>query len=369
MKCANCGAKIKTGCVYCSVCGKEAQIVPDYNMEEDYLKSLLQKEENPKKAPKKSEVPKEDKKTPKRQKKGLYIGIVVVILVAVVAFFAGFFAVKSQSFDGRMEKAEKSYAKKDYDKAASYARQALEKDEQSAEAHLMLGKCYYAKGDLEKAKQYLEEAFSISNGNREVCELLIKIYAEEKNYAAITKLSAKVETEELKKLFADYVIEVPEITPEGGVYGEYPEITLSAKDGLDIYYTLDGSNPKTDGIRYEKPFSLEKEGIFKLSAVCLDERGIYSSRAEAEYTVELNIPDLPTASPESGTYTEPVPITIDVPEHCRAYYTWNGMPDANATLYTGPFEMIQGNNVLSVVLVNENGQTSGIQKYNYIYMP
>lgn len=369
MKCANCGAKIKTGCVYCSVCGKEAQIVPDYNMEEDYLKSLLQKEGNPKKTPKKSEVTEEEKKTPKKKKKGIYIGVVVVVLIAIVAFFAGFFAVRSQSFDGRMEKAEKSYAKKDYDKAATYARQALEKEEQSVEAHLMLGKCYYAKEDFDKAKEYLEQAFSISGSNREVCELLIAIYEEEKDYSAITKLYSRVEKDELKKLFADYIVEAPEIAPEGGEYGEYPEITLSAKDGLDIYYTLDGSSPKSDGILYEEPFSLEEEGNFKLSAVCRDQRGIYSSRAEAEYLVELNIPDLPTASPESGTYTEAVPITIDVPENCRAYYTWNGMPDANSTLYTGPFEMIQGNNVLSVVLVNENGQTSGVQKYNYIYMP
>ena len=40
MKCANCGAEIKLGCVYCSVCGKEAQIVPDYNVEEDILKEF-----------------------------------------------------------------------------------------------------------------------------------------------------------------------------------------------------------------------------------------------------------------------------------------------------------------------------------------
>ena len=26
MKCANCGAEIKLGCVYCSVCGKEASV-------------------------------------------------------------------------------------------------------------------------------------------------------------------------------------------------------------------------------------------------------------------------------------------------------------------------------------------------------
>ena len=45
MKCANCGAEIKLGCVYCSVCGKEAQIVPDYNVEEDILKELLERSE------------------------------------------------------------------------------------------------------------------------------------------------------------------------------------------------------------------------------------------------------------------------------------------------------------------------------------
>ena len=42
MKCANCGAEIRVGCVYCPVCGKEAQIVSDYNiLEDDYLDSLL----------------------------------------------------------------------------------------------------------------------------------------------------------------------------------------------------------------------------------------------------------------------------------------------------------------------------------------
>ena len=47
MKCANCGAEIKLGCVYCSVCGKEAQIVPDYNVEEDILKELLEEDDKP----------------------------------------------------------------------------------------------------------------------------------------------------------------------------------------------------------------------------------------------------------------------------------------------------------------------------------
>ena len=42
MKCAKCGAELKKGCLYCSVCGHEAQIVSDYNvLEDDYLRSLL----------------------------------------------------------------------------------------------------------------------------------------------------------------------------------------------------------------------------------------------------------------------------------------------------------------------------------------
>ena len=46
MKCANCGAEIKVGCIYCSVCGKEAQIVSDYNLlEDDFLRNMLKERE------------------------------------------------------------------------------------------------------------------------------------------------------------------------------------------------------------------------------------------------------------------------------------------------------------------------------------
>ena len=46
MKCANCGAELKVGCIYCSVCGKEAQIVSDYNLlEDDFLRDVLEGKE------------------------------------------------------------------------------------------------------------------------------------------------------------------------------------------------------------------------------------------------------------------------------------------------------------------------------------
>ena len=46
MKCAKCGAELKVGCVYCSVCGQEAQIVSDDSvLEEELLRQLLMEEE------------------------------------------------------------------------------------------------------------------------------------------------------------------------------------------------------------------------------------------------------------------------------------------------------------------------------------
>ena len=78
MKCANCGAEIRVGCVYCPVCGKEAQIVSDYNiLEDDYLDSLLQEGEKPSvpsksKQKEKAAKPKQEKPTGKKSKSWLW---------------------------------------------------------------------------------------------------------------------------------------------------------------------------------------------------------------------------------------------------------------------------------------------------------
>ncbi|MCI8326381.1 MAG: hypothetical protein HFI37_01230 [Lachnospiraceae bacterium] len=362
MRCKKCGAKLKAGCVYCSVCGEAAQMVPDYNLEEDYLKFLLQE------GGKKKSIRKKEESSEKKKKR-IYLGLVIAALTATIIFLIGLFFVQDQSYDGQVKKAERSYGKKEYDKAAMYAKKALKRNAGGIKAHIILGKCYLEKGEIGTAKEYLEYAFSISNSNIEICRLLIEVYEADRDYPSITKLYSKVKKKEIKKLFADYMVETPKIEPKGGTYDEYPDITLSAENGLTIYYTLDGSNPKAGGILYEEPFSLEEEGEIEVNAICVDKRGIFSSKVTQNYTIQLNIPDLPTATPESGTYIQATQITIDVPENCRAYYAWNSTPNANASRYTGPFEMIQGNNVLSIILVNENGQTSGIQKYNYIYMP
>lgn len=58
---------------------------------------------------------------------------------------------------------------------------------------------------------------------------------------------------------------------------------------------------------------MKKREKYTLRAVCVDARGIYSKEVKVKYEIDLDVPDLPTASPASGTYTQPTKITIDVP--------------------------------------------------------
>ena len=375
MKCANCGAEIRVGCVYCPVCGKEAQIVSDYNiLEDDYLDSLLQEGEKPSvpsksKQKEKAAKPKQEKPTGKKSKKSLYIVIFILLFVAAFALIGGILFAKSLSYEGRMEKAEDAYEKKAYEKAISYAKQALEKKKEDALAYAVIGKSYYQNKEDEAAKAYLEKAVEKQQKDKEVYRFLIDLYDKDSDYEAIGDLYDEIKDSSIQKLFRDYIVEAPEVEPEAGSYGEYPTITINSKDGADILYTLDGSSPKEDGMFYQEPFPIEKEGKYTLRAVCVDARGIYSKEVKVKYEIDLDVPDLPTASPASGTYTQPIKITIDVPVGCRAYYAWNANPGEQSTQYTEPFDMIEGNNVLSIILINESGQTSGVQKYNYVYMP
>ena len=79
---------------------------------------------------------------------------------------------------------------------------------------------------------------------------------------------------------------------------------------------------------------------------------------------------MPVVSPTDGVYSEIVMITIDVPDGCKAFYTWDGTdPVSNGIQYMDPFPIIEGSSVLSVVIVDENGNASPIYRGNYIYQP
>lgn len=378
MKCANCGAELKLGCVYCSVCGHEAQIVPDYNiLEDDFLKSLLDEERKTKEEQEKKKAELERKKKKIEQEKArkkkrltiIGISVAAVVLIAVVVLLLVNNSHK-KSFNYQYQKGMEYLEEGNRTKAIQYLEKASSIDPKNTEVLLQLADIYMLREDDTSAEAALLQVLTLDTQNGAAFERLIELYDSQKEYDKIAELYQKAEEENVKELFDDYLVREPEFSVEAGTYDDTIEIELSAPKGCEIYYTTDGSSPIEDGKKYEEVITLEKEGEYTLKAVSCDERGLYSEIAEAEYEIEYQAPDTVEVSPSAGTYNEPQSITIQVPEGATAYYTWDGStPSKASSVYTGPLEMPEGNNVLSILIVDSHDLASPVVRFNYVYIP
>lgn len=372
MKCANCGAELKVGCIYCSVCGHEAQFVPDYNvLEDDYLKKLLEEETKEKQQPTaKKKVP------PKKPKKKKLWLIPVIILLLVLIGLGIAFAVKSSirskqenSFSYQYNQGILAEKDKAYSKAEEYLNRALELEKEHTGAMMELAKVYEAQNKDTDEEAVLLQLLLLKPEDKEANEMLIGLYDKSQDYDKILAMYDKLKDTDLKKLFTDYLVLPPEFSEEAGDYDEEMSVALNAQSGCEIYYVIGNGDPITNGTRYQGEIEL-KEGETKISAVAKDSRGLYSDVVTAEYTITFKNPEPPTASPLSGSYSEAQVITVNVPEDCIVYYTWDGStPCETSPRYEAPIEMPEGNNVLSLMAVNSHGLGSRIAKYNYIYLP
>lgn len=370
MKCAKCGAELKVGCIYCSVCGQEAQIVPDYNLlEDDFLKELLKEEKKTeRKASKKNTEEKKPKNSKKKKKKIIISTAIATVILAIILIVFLINHRHNNSYDYQMEKAGACVQDKEYIKAQKYLKRAIELKKDSTDARLMLAEVYIAREEKDDAIEALKKVLELDDANEEAYRELIAVYESTKDYEAITELAATVEDSKCMDLFADYIVTAPVPNIEPGKYGELLTIELSAQTGTTVYYTLDGSDPK-QGEKYTEPIALI-EGTTTLKMISVNELGIYSEETKAVYTIEFQAPDAPEVTPDGGSFNLPQQITIKVPEGCRAYYTWDGSdPTAASAEYTGPLETPEGNNILSVILMNEHELCSDVTKCNFIYIP
>mgnify|MGYP001049299610 FL=1 len=57
----------------------------------------------------------------------------------------------------------------------------------------------------------------------------------------------------------DTSLEAPAFSQEGGFYEEGFPLTLTSEEGATIYYTLDGSEPTEESIKYEGPIEIKRE--------------------------------------------------------------------------------------------------------------
>ena len=101
----------------------------------------------------------------------------------------------------------------------------------------------------------------------------------------------------------------------------------------------------------------------------MNDKGIYSEVVSQEYVIDIPAPDMPIVTPDGGDFGVETTITVTVPDGCSAYYTWDGSdPNIYSTPYTGPITVLEGNNVLSVIIIDNNTQLcSDIYRGNFVF--
>lgn len=387
MKCISCGREIPSGNVYCPICGKEAQIISDKSvLEDDLLKVLMETEDisgeetsyrsnyEDQKLAEEKELRRQKKlELQKKKQKQRMILIIVIVAVCIVAVGVFFGIRKNTSYESLYNKADVAYHTAKYEDAIDYAVKALDKKADSIEVYLLLGDVYVQMEDYENAQNCYMKVLDIDVSNKDAYEKLLKLYSQTGDYEGIETLYETLPNDDanLLKLFDAYLIPVPEVNVKGGDYTETIEIVLSAKKGLEIYYTLDGTTPSDAKNHYEKSFEIEEEGTTVLKAVCIDENGNVSGILEETYVLEFAIPDKPEVTPDGGEITSKTEVSVFVQEGTTVYYTWDGStPGKSSTKYEGPFEIPEGNNILSVIAIdNKTGEKSEVFKTNFIYYP
>lgn len=381
MKCAFCGNEIKPGSVYCEKCGNAAQIVPDYNvLEDEILSQLLEeedasgKEQNPEKKPADAQTGGKERNTSDgslmqriwRNKKTRWACILAVVaLVLVVAVVC----ILQNNYSYQYQAGERCLKSESYEKALKHYQKAMKLDDAQTDPLLGAGICAYELKEYDKAEDWLTDVIKADPDNRDAYLYLIHLYQDTDDYAALQKLKDETDSDDILALFDECMIAGVGFSQKGGTYTDDVELELSSSEGYEIYYTTDGSDPITKGRRYSESI-LIKDGATTVSAVCKDQEGAYSQVTVEKYKISYERPGYPEVTPASGTFYEPTQITISSKEGDTIYYTWDGTtPTASSPLYTGPIDMPEGNNILSIIVIDKHDLCSDVLKCNYKYLP
>ena len=130
-----------------------------------------------------------------------------------------------------------------------------------------------------------------------------------------------------------------------------------------IYYTTDGSNPKSSStaVRYESPVSITR--TCTLNAVAKTTSGVYGK--VNTFKCELK-PAKPQATPQSGTYFGAIDVSLTTTtEGADIYYTTDDTkPTIESTKYTEPIHLDDDTSLQAVAY--KNGAASDIMQESYL---
>ncbi len=374
MKCRNCGADLEEGTLFCPVCGKEVQWVPEYNTLETLIKQreIEAQEKKRREMEARKEREKEERKAElerkkKRHKRRLIIGTIGTVIVLGAAAFLFVYQTQINSFSYQMNRAETAYGQGDYESALSYVARAQELEQGNAQAQILEARIYIKDNNVSAAESILNSVIETDPENTTAYGELLRLYEQQEKYVEIRDLMDNA-SDNMREIYQNYVCTLPEISQEGGSFTEEISIEFTnIPSGTEVYYTLDGSDPDQNSEKYQESVELTEEGTFTFKYIAYNQKSIPSDIGEEEYIISFDAPDRPLIAPVSGRYDYQENIIVTVPEGCTVYYAFDETPTIESTEYTEPVLMPEGEHTFSAIAVDSRGKISPVASEVYVY--
>lgn len=373
MICKKCGEEIKGDRLFCPACGTEVQMVPEYDKWDDYQEKPFEEEQMDD-----MDLEEEDpddglqlfsleKKVTAKQKKARLIAIIAGLSVAIVILIVGiiWFAISSisrNSYEKQLKNGESYWKQGKYESAITAYENAIEKASDKKErtkALSGLAALYVEYGDENSAIYYYEEAAELNTLSNEDVGILVNLYENKADIAAIRKLAKNYSNESTEEIFEKHLLNQPVFNYKSGTYNELLTVEITAANNEKIYYTLDNTEATVHSTQYTGVLQIG-EGKTVVRAITVNDKGLVSDEIITTYEVKLDIPAAPIISPETGSYSEATKVSFhNIPTNCKVYYTIDGTtPTKDSIEYEEPFDMMLGNSVVMAVCINQYTQQS-----------
>lgn len=376
MICSRCGATMSDDQIFCLECGHEIIYVPLYNAEEDVLNidDIFSDDSASNIVKEKDETESNDyagdsvinassnNKNNKKSKKAIIITLTVIVLLIIG--FVTYYLVTSNSFDYQYNKALAAIDNKDYKSAEVHARRAAEIDSANTDALLTFVQAQLGNKNYEEAYNAINVLVE-KDSSAVMYEKIFEVLLEFEDYGQIGHLLLGITDDEVIKKYQQYLISIPKFNYSGGNYNREIQLEISTDSDADIYFSLDGSDP-LKGNLYKGEIKLTA-GSYELRAVAVNPYKISSPEKSASFVIEPKAPDMPQINTSNKVINKDTRVILECQKGCTMYYTWDGTtPTTNSQEYKGPIEIPKGNNIISVIAVDDYGQMSSVAKKNYI---
>lgn len=371
MKCPNCGAEMKEGTLYCEKCGEDIHIVPDFEpeLEQNIVRSLEPAIREATAENGGQEQPDGEMPKPAAARRPVtpvlgWVGIALLV-VALIGAVAAITVRYSSALQAQLAQTDADNG--DYEKAVAHYQRAIELEPSDVSLLFELADVYFRMNDKEQYAAALTDI--IDNPYADASQIesaygkLIAVYKAQGDYQSINDMLLACSSDSIRALYESYIPQAPEFSIPAGSYDTVKALMLTASGDGTIYYTTDGSEPGTGSEVYGSPILLE-DGSYRIRAVYVDENGISSEIAEADYQISVEEIDPPVLNLESGEYNLPVSIEVTGSTE-NVYYTTDGTtPTQSSRLYTEPIPLAPGMTRYRFARI-QNGVSSSVEERVY----